>query len=163
MTANLNGLRSDTTLDAVAIAALIPHHGSMCLLASVCHYDALGITCTAQSHCLPTNPLRENGKLHAVCGVEYAAQAMAVHGALLAGHTNASPRGGRLASLRLLELHVERLDDIASELKIAAMQLMGDGNNMIYAFTVHASDRLLLSGRATVVLMPEAADIQHDR
>ena len=162
MTADLNRLAPPTTLDSAAIAALIPHHGSMCLLASVRHHDALGITCTAQSHRSPTNPLLENGKLHAVCGVEYAAQAMAVHGALLAGRSNASPRGGRLAGLRSLELHVERLDDIDDELEIAATQLMGDGNNMIYTFTVHALNRLLLSGRATVVLMPEAAETRHD-
>lgn len=158
MTADLNGLVQPTTLDAAAIAALIPHHGSMCLLASVRHHDALSITCTAQSHRLPSNPLRENGRLHAVCGVEYAAQAMAVHGALLAGHSHTSPRGGRLAGLRSLALHVERLDDIDAELEIAATQLMGDGNNMIYEFTVHTSHQLLLSGRATVVLMPNLAE-----
>lgn len=146
------------TLDAAAIATLIPHHGSMCLLHAVHHYDALSITCAAQSHRLPTNQLRENGTLHAVCGVEYAAQAMAVHGALLAGNSNTSPRGGRLAGLRSLDLHVERLDDIDCELEVAATQLMGDGNNMIYEFTVHASHQLLLSGRATVVLMPNLAE-----
>lgn len=162
MTAELNGLMPLTTLDAAAIARLIPHHGSMCLLASVRHYDAISIACTARSHRLPTNPLLESGRLHAVCGVEYAAQAMAVHGALLAGHSNASPRGGRLAGLRSLELHVNRLDDIDCELEVVATQLMGDGNNMIYAFTLHASSHLLLSGRATVVLMPEAAESQYD-
>ena len=162
MTADLSGVMPPTTLDASAIARLIPQRDSMCLLASVRHHDAISLICTATSHRLPTNPLLENGRLHAVCGVEYAAQAMAVHGALLAGQSNASPRGGRLAALRSLELYVERLDDIDSELEVAATQLMGDGNNMIYAFTVHASSRLLLSGRATVVLMPEAAEARYE-
>lgn len=162
MTVDFSGLMPPGTLDASAIARLIPHHGSMCLLASVRHHDALSLTCTAHSHRLPTNPLLENGRLHAVCGVEYAAQAMAIHGALLAGHSNASPRGGRLAALRSLELHVERLDDVDCDLEVAVTQLMGDGNNMIYAFTVHASNRLLLSGRATVVLMPEVAEARYD-
>ena len=151
-----------TTRGAVAIAALIPHHGNMCLLDEVRHYDALGITCTARSHRLRTNPLLENGTLHAVCGVEYAAQAMAVHGALLAGRSNASPRGGRLAGLRSLETTVDRLDNIEAELTIVATQLLGDGNNMIYAFTVHAANQLLLKGKATVVLMPARAETPHD-
>ncbi|MCY7369865.1 MAG: hydroxymyristoyl-ACP dehydratase [Polaromonas sp.] len=146
---------SPPTLDAAGIASLIPHHGSMCLLDSVQYYDALSIKCSAQSHRLPTNPLREQGRLHAVCGVEYAAQAMAIHGALLASRSTASPRGGRLAALRSLDMHVARLDDIDAELQIVATQVMGDGNNMIYAFSIHAECRPLLSGKATVVLMPD--------
>ena len=63
-------------LDAFEIAKLIPHHGDMCLLAGVQHYDTQSIRCTATSHRLPTHPLRENGMLHAACGIEYAAQAM---------------------------------------------------------------------------------------
>ena len=162
MTVNLTRTTPPASHDAAAIAALIPHRDSMCLLHEVRHHDALSITCTARSHRLPTNPLLENGRLHSVCGVEYAAQAMAVHGALLAGRSRAVPRGGRLAGLRSLELNVTRLDDIDAELEISATLVLGDGNNMIYAFTVHASSQLLLSGRATVVLTPDAAEARHD-
>jgi predicted hotdog family 3-hydroxylacyl-ACP dehydratase len=140
-------------LDAVQIAKLIPHHGSMCLLASVQHYDAQSIRCLASSHRLLTNPLREHGMLHAVCGVEYAAQAMAVHGALLSGHRDKPPRGGRLASVRAVEFTASRLDDIDAELEICATQLMGDDNSMVYEFTVSAAERSLLKGKATVVLV----------
>jgi predicted hotdog family 3-hydroxylacyl-ACP dehydratase len=141
-------------LDSAQIAQLIPHHGNMCLLAGVMQYDTLSITCRAVSHRLLTNPLRENGLLHAVCGVEYAAQAMAIHGTLLAGQSDKPPRGGRLAAVRSLELHVERLDDIEADLEIKAIQLMGDDNSMVYEFTVDAAARNLLKGKATVILMP---------
>ncbi len=140
-------------LDAAQIAKLIPHHGSMCLLASVQHYDAQSICCSASSHRLLTNPLREHGMLHAVCGVEYAAQAMAVHGALLSGLGDGPPRGGRLASVRTVELSVSRLDDVDAELEVCATQLMGDENSMVYEFTVSAAERTLLKGKATVVLV----------
>jgi predicted hotdog family 3-hydroxylacyl-ACP dehydratase len=139
--------------DAVQIAKLIPHHGSMCLLGSVLHYDTQSIRCSASSHRLLTNPLRERGMLHAVCGVEYAAQAMAVHGALLSGQGDKPPRGGRLASVRTVEFGVSRLDDIDAELEICATQLMGDENSMVYEFTVTAAARILLKGKATVVLV----------
>lgn len=140
-------------LDAAQIAKLIPHHGSMCLLGSVLHYDAQSIRCSASSHRLLTNPLREQGVLHAVCGVEYAAQAMAVHGALLSGQSDKPPRGGRLASVRTVELSVSRLDDIDTELEVCATQLMGDENSMVYEFTVTAATQTLLIGKATVVLV----------
>ncbi len=144
---------SPAGLDAAQIAKLIPHHGSMCLLASVQHYDAQSIHCLASSHRLLTNPLREHGILHAVCGVEYAAQAMAVHGALLSGQGDKPPRGGRLASVRTVEFSASRLDDIDADLEICATQLMGDANSMVYEFTVTAATRTLLKGKATVVLV----------
>jgi predicted hotdog family 3-hydroxylacyl-ACP dehydratase len=140
-------------LDAAQIAKLIPHHGSMCLLGSVQYHDAQSIRCSASSHRLLANPLREQGALHAVCGVEYAAQAMAVHGALLSGQSDKPPRGGRLASVRAVEFSVARLDDVGTDLEIYATQLMGDENSMVYEFTVTAATQTLLKGKATVVLV----------
>jgi predicted hotdog family 3-hydroxylacyl-ACP dehydratase len=152
----LSGDNKSFTVNATRIAQLIPHQGSMCLLAGVTQHDAQSITCTAVSHRLITNPLRENGLLHAVCGVEYAAQAMAIHGTLISGQTDQPPRGGRLAAVRSLELHVGRLDDIEADLEITAIQIMGDENSMVYEFTVGAAARNLLKGKATVILMPAA-------
>ena len=143
-----------STLNAAQIARLIPHQGNMCLLSSVTHYDPQSIICMAVSHRLVTNPLRENGVLHAICGVEYAAQAMAIHGTLLSGQNDNPPRGGRLAGVRSLDLKVNRLDDIQADLEINAIQIMGDENSMVYEFTVNAVGRNLLKGKATVVLMP---------
>ena len=141
-------------LDAAQIARLIPHQGDMCLLAGVRQYDKQSITCIAVSHRLVTNPLRENGLLHAVCGVEYAAQAMAIHGALISGQSDKPPRGGRLAGVRSLDLKVHRLDDIEADLENNATQIMGDVNSMVYEFTVDAAGHNLLKGKATVILMP---------
>ncbi len=141
-------------LNAAQIARLIPHQGDMCLLAGVTQYDPQSITCRATSHRLVTNPLRENGLLHAICGVEYAAQAMAIHGSLISGQSDKPPRGGRLAGVRSLDLKVHRLDDIEVDLEINATQVMGDNNSMVYEFTVAAAGRHLLNGKATVIVLP---------
>jgi predicted hotdog family 3-hydroxylacyl-ACP dehydratase len=132
------------------IATLIPHSGSMCLLDGVLSWDESVIRCTAASHRYPDNPLRSSGCLAAVCGVEYAAQAMALHGGLTSGGTR--PSVGYLASLRDLVCLVGRLDDIADDLTIEAEKLMGEGNRMIYAFTIRAGNTDLLTGRAAVVI-----------
>jgi predicted hotdog family 3-hydroxylacyl-ACP dehydratase len=138
-------------LDRAWLLAHLPHQGSMCLLDAVTDWDAQHIRCTAKSHRHPDNPLRAHDRLGAACGIEYAAQAMAVHGALLAA-ADSAPRVGYLASVRGVELQVARLDDIAADLELEAERLSGDDNTILYGFRVSAAGRELLSGRAAVVL-----------
>lgn len=141
-------------LDRVAIAARIPHQGSMCLLDAVLAWDSGQIHCRASSHRQPDNPLRAAARLGAACGIEYAAQAMAVHGALLAPE-GAPPRPGYLASVRSVQLAVDRLDDLPQDLDIVAERLSGDENNILYHFRVEHAGDLLLSGRAAVMLVAQ--------
>ncbi|CAG9170647.1 hypothetical protein LMG23992_01689 [Cupriavidus laharis] len=140
-----------TPLDRAWIAARIPHWGSMCLLDSVLDWDSDFIRCQAVSHRNADNPLRTHGRLAAVCGVEYAAQAMAVHGAALQQDAQ-RPRMGYLASVRKLVLDVDRLDDIDGPLTIEAHRISGEGANVLYAFEASGSGKRLLSGRAAVIL-----------
>lgn len=129
----------------------IPHAGSMCLLDEVIDWDESVLSCRTRSHLLPDNPLRGHDCLPSVAGVEYAGQAMALHGGLTAG--DARPRTGYLASVRNLELVVDRLDDIDAELTVAVQRLTGGDDSFMYAFTVSAEEKTLLSGRAAVRLM----------
>ncbi|MFZ2392997.1 3-hydroxylacyl-ACP dehydratase [Rhodoferax sp.] len=128
----------------------------MCLLECVSAWDTQQIRCEASSHRASNNPLRAHGRLGAACGIEYAAQAMAVHGALLAesgaGAASLGPTLGYLASVRGVTLHVDRLDDLSDALSIHAERLSGDSTTILYSFTVHAGRRLLLGGRAAVIL-----------
>ncbi|MDN0074382.1 3-hydroxylacyl-ACP dehydratase [Crenobacter sp. SG2303] len=138
-------------IDKAEIARLIPHQGTMCLIERASHWDADSIVCHADSHRLADNPLRQQGRLGAACAIEYAAQAMALHGALTAGFDTA-PRAGFLTSVRDVTLAVATLDDVDTELLIEVERLMGDENNVMYRFTVNAAQRLLASGRAAVRL-----------
>lgn len=128
----------------------------MCLLDFVEAWDAQRIQCRATSHRAADNPLRADGRLGAACGIEYAAQAMAVHGAVLAPPEQVSARVGYLVSVRGVYLYVARLDDIADELIVAATCITRDENNVLYQFSVSAAGRLLLEGRAAVVINAEA-------
>jgi predicted hotdog family 3-hydroxylacyl-ACP dehydratase len=150
----------EVVLDHEWIAAHIPHQGGMCLLDAVLAWDAQHMTCRASSHRDATNPLRQFGRLGAACGVEYAAQAMAVHGALMDSTSDksnthvATPRPGMLVGIRSLTLHVAQLDDLTADLKVYAERLSGDSSMLLYAFAVQAGDMLLLEGRASVLLGP---------
>jgi predicted hotdog family 3-hydroxylacyl-ACP dehydratase len=133
------------------IARVIPHTGSMCLLDGVLECDAQRIRCISGTHRAADNPMRSGNVLLALCGIEYAAQAMAVHGAWDAKYEQ-KPRAGYLAALRDVSCDRMRLDDLSDDLIIDAEKAMGDEARVIYQFTIRAGDTQIMSGRATVVL-----------
>lgn len=139
-------------LDRVWIAKHIPHQGSMCLLKSVQTWNQEKIVCHADSHRTLDNPLRAHGELGIACGIEYAAQAMAVHGALLAPSDSTRPKVGYLVSVRGVSMFVTRLDDIQTDLLITATCIVAGESNMLYQFTVSANNQLLIEGRAAILL-----------
>src|SRR3989344_6546637 len=129
-------------LDKNDICALIPHQGAMCMLDEVLSWDATRIVCASRSHLSSDNPLRSEGRLRAVCGVEYAAQAMALHGALLSAGPIAA---GYLVSVRDLKLNTRYLDESEGVLTVAAKRLMGGAEGLVYEFTVSAETDTLLN------------------
>ena len=147
-------------LDRSGIAALIPHQGAMCLLDRVAAWSDTDIVCHAVSHLDPANPLRRQGRLSTVCGVEYALQAAALHGALRGG---APQPAGWLAALRSVSIHRPRLDEAGlGRLRIEAHREHGGAAGLIYRFRLLAEDGgLLAEGRATIAL-PERTQ-QHGR
>jgi len=142
-------------LDRDWIESHIPHQGGMCLLDEVVHWNATRVQCRSSTHRDPANPLRARDRLAAVCGIEYAAQAMAVHGALIASRIAASPKsapvGGYLASVRNVTLFANRLDDIETDLVATAELVTGDERTVLYDFSVSANNQVLVTGRATIV------------
>jgi len=142
-------------INAAEIRKLIPHSGDMCLLSGVTQWDATHISCTAASHRNANNPLARNGKVYALTGIEFAAQAMAVHGGLT-GQVGQRPRAGFLVNVRDVKTRVTCLSDFAEDLQIDAEQLMSGGTSVTYSFRIHAGAQELLSGRAMVVLDAEA-------
>lgn len=138
-----------------AIAGLIPHAQRMCLLETVESWDELGICCTTNSHRDPLNPLRNAGRLAAVHLCEYGAQAMAVHGGILAQRNQgATAAPGMLAALRDVEFSVDRIDDIETPLTVIAHRQVGGPTGWLYRFEVNAGDRWLARGRVSVIGPP---------
>jgi predicted hotdog family 3-hydroxylacyl-ACP dehydratase len=148
----------------------------MCLLDEVLDWNAGQIRCRTATHRAPDNPLRAHDRLSVLCGIEYAAQTMALHGALAGGaanisavHAGAMPSGvthtgavglpqmGLLAGIRAVRCSVLRLDDVESDLICEVTHVAGDGLTALYEFALYEfglrdQGRMLLSGRASVVL-----------
>lgn len=135
------------------LSRLIPHQGAMCLLDAVEQWDETGIICTASSHRDATNPLRGDHQLEAICGLEYAAQAMAVHVGLLEQRGDRHRTAvGYLGAVNNLTLLVSRLDTVQEALTIQATRLLGQAGRFIYLFRLSAGRRELLDGRASIFL-----------
>lgn len=143
-----------TLLNAADIAARVPHSGAMCLLHALHESSHTHVLCSAASHRAADNPLRSANGLLACNAIEYAAQAMALHGAMTAA-ADAPPQRGRLASVRGVKLHVPRLDTIEGLLFVHAERLAGDVGQAMYQFTLSDEQQHpLVQGRATVLLKP---------
>ena len=164
-------------LNREEITARIPHAGRMVMLDEVSEWDRDSIVCRTAMHHDRGNPLLVGGHLSSVCAIEFAAQAMAVHGSLVLDHDaqrragftasgrNAltmKPRAGFIASVRDVRLAVARIDDVRGLLTIEATRQSGDEARVLYEFTVSAGESVLVSGRAAVVLQvdePSAGSI----
>lgn len=124
----------------------------MCLLDAVLAWGEKTIHAISASHARADNPLRGEHGLHAVHLAEYGAQAMAVHGALLARERGIEEaRPGRLVSLRDVQLCEEYVDHLDGHLDVHAECLYADDGGAQYAFRVEHRGRLLAMGRAAVI------------
>lgn len=150
------------------LAELVPHAGPMCLLERVLEWDESRICCLATV--AEPHPLAIDGRLPAAALIEYAAQAMAAHGRLVApSRQNGARHGerppqGMLAGVRATELHCRWVEP--GPLEIRVERIVGDPANVLYGFSVRGSQRtgsapeeeapaespVLATGRALVAL-----------
>jgi predicted hotdog family 3-hydroxylacyl-ACP dehydratase len=123
----------------------------MCLLDSIVAWDGGHVELLTRSHARADNPLRREGRLAVICLCEYGAQAMAVHGALVARAAGALLTPGLLVSLRDVALADVRVESLAGELRVEAFRLAVGAGGLQYRFRVcHAGEELAI-GRATVI------------
>jgi predicted hotdog family 3-hydroxylacyl-ACP dehydratase len=133
------------------ILGLIPHDGAMCLLDGVEDWNEAGIICLSARYAAADNPMRRaDGTLGTATAIEIAAQAMALHGRLIAPEEG-PPRPGFLVALRNVRLRAATLPPDIGPLTVSARQIMGDARGATYGFIVMAAGDEWLNGRATVL------------
>ncbi|HET7842690.1 MAG TPA: phosphotransferase [Xanthomonadales bacterium] len=134
------------------ISVLIPHQGGMCLLERVVSFDDTSVRCATTTHRHAENPLRRDGRLSAVHLCEYGAQAMAVHGGLLARRAGAAAKPGLLVSLRGVRFALAHVDQLDGELVVEAERLVESEASWQYAFRITHAGELVCEGRAAVMM-----------
>lgn len=137
------------------IEMLIPHKGRMCLLERVLACDENMIRCETLSHQAKDNPLRNAKGLPASTAVEYAAQAVAIQGALLSSvlPTDSVVRGGYLAALSGVTWQVDTLHDIGGALVIEVCREIQTSTGVSCSFTVSYIGKTLVEGSAMIAFM----------
>ena len=133
------------------IRSCIPHEGAMCLLDTVESWDVNRIVCQAAP---PTadHPLARGPSVPAIVAVEYAAQAAAVHGALL--DKSDQPRRGVLAKLADVELADVVLGASGGRLVVHAELMSRADSGCMYRFEVTEQHVCIARGRLTVAFPP---------
>jgi predicted hotdog family 3-hydroxylacyl-ACP dehydratase len=139
-------------IDRAEIERLVPHAGAMCLLDAVTEWSASAIACTSA---LPgaDHPLARNRRVPAIVATEYAAQATAVHGALL--QASGQARGGMLATLVDVQLGAAAIPADGDALAIRAELLGRSPAGCMYRFEVGTGGTLIASGRLVIALAEE--------
>jgi predicted hotdog family 3-hydroxylacyl-ACP dehydratase len=123
----------------------------MCLLDGVLEWNDAALRCVSHRHRAIDNPLRRTDGLAGICGIEFAAQAMALHGRL-AARADGQPAMGYLVSLRDVTCRAPRLDILGGDLLIAAERLAGDDAQALYRFALTCEGAAIVEGRATAML-----------
>jgi len=122
----------------------------MCLVDEVVEWDRNSVRCRASNHRQAGNPLRVGDELPAICALEYAAQAFALHGLLVAEEFGEqAPDSSRVfvAFIKELDLHVMRLDDCDGDLRIHGQVVFRQSGSAVYRFEIRDVTRLLVSGQ----------------
>ena len=132
-------------LNRAQIAALIPHGNAMCMLDEVVSWSAEQIHCRSCDFANSDNPLFENGQLETVLLLEYAAQAAAVHAALLQS-TLGESRPAYIGAVKNVEL-LKPVSDNYTAIEIEAHCLLNNSSGAIYEVVAQQHGDILIRGR----------------
>ncbi len=139
---------SDATID---IGALLPHAGTARMIERVLRWNREEIVASTTRHRAPDNPLRKDARLAAVHLAEFGAQAMAIHGGLLASIDGGTPRAALLVSVRDLVLRRDYLEQLPGALEITARVLLAGASGFQYSFEARHEGELIASGRVAAI------------
>ena len=140
------------TVTRAQIERLVPHAGAMCLLDTVSQWGPEQIACSG----MPPDArhaLARDGRVPAIVAAEYAAQAAAVHGALL--DETATPRPGLLATLLDVELRQSHFDAAGGAPTVVAQLLSRSAQGCMYRFDVTQAATPIAGGRLVVAFPAE--------
>ena len=153
-------------MNKLDICKLLPHAGTMCLIDRVLLWDNEHLVAEAESHLQAENPLRNSDSISSIIGVEYAAQTMAVHAALVSTKAKRKENNqaddfkqhkGYLATMRNIKVTADTLDTPGSTnvspLIISVTLLMKDTQGYTYEFNITTHNDELLSGKLTIFLI----------
>jgi predicted hotdog family 3-hydroxylacyl-ACP dehydratase len=92
-----------------------------------------------------------------ISGLEYAAQAMAVHVGLTTDISEHNSSLGYLGAVRDLQICSRTFQQFSEDLTIHSSLLLGQRMSFIYTFSMKANETILLQGRASIFIQESEA------
>ena len=126
---------------------MLPHGDELCLIDGIETQSDEGIVCTANSHRDAANPYRIDDRLPWPIAIEYAAQAMALHGA----GTGAAGGTKVIGAVRGLQTSGRDLDAYVEPLEIHARVKVAGAASAVYSFVVAAGSEQVCKGTLTLI------------
>jgi len=133
------------------IDALLPHADTARMIERVLRWDAEQILVVTSRHRAPDNPLRRDGRLAAVHLVEFAAQAMAMHGGLRNAAEGRPPQPALLVSVRDVVISRDFIDDLPGEIEITVHALLINPASWQYSFLATHAGVTIATGRVAAI------------
>ena len=137
-------------LDRTALAGLLPHSGSMVLIDNVVAWSEKKLVCETRRHLDASFPLKEYDVVPASAGIELAAQAMAIHVALV---RDDGPKQGLLTHVKNICFGNSSLNDASDLLTIEVRADRIGIRGCSYSFEIKSGGAACLNGRVGVVLV----------
>ena len=146
--------------DRSSICRYLPHGAGAVLLDVVAHTDHDTSICKSSRHKDVRNPFRVERAgqwcLPASAAIEFAAQAIALHGALGGrGGSDAQPASAYIARLKGVTWKPVLLSDVAGELTISATCTGRLASGAEYTFEITAEDMGRLASGTAIVMFAE--------
>jgi predicted hotdog family 3-hydroxylacyl-ACP dehydratase len=131
----------------------LPHKAAMVLLEKVRHCNSDTLECETTTHLQEDHPLRIEGQLSIFTGIEYAAQAMALHSFLNADYEGKA-KTGFVAVTSRVKPYFDFLDQVQDTLNISVALVDASGGGSLYEFCISygADKAAVLDGKLLVML-----------
>ena len=136
-------------LDRSELAALLPHNDEMVLIDRVLTWSEKELVCETRRHLDPLFPLSEGHLVPASAGIELAAQAMAIHVAVV---RDDGPKQGLLTHVKNVTIGMPSLNSTLDPLTIAVNAGRVGTRGCTYSFEIRSGGTVCLDGRVGVVL-----------
>ena len=136
------------SIDNAGISQLIPHAGNMVLLDEINHWNNDNITATVFAKPLRDNPLIEasdNNTFNSLLLIEYAAQAAAVHAALLASGLGAQ-RPAYIGATKNINIQKNTVEP-TQPITIHAEMLLANSNGAIYQIDCQQNKETIINAK----------------
>lgn len=139
-------------IDINKLYQALPHSDDMCLIQNIIDWSESTICCSTTAHLDADNILAIDSRLPAWSGIEYIAQALALHGVLLKGaEEQLVIQKAFVATIQTAEIFTDDISQYPGALTIQATIIFSQENSAVFDCSLEYDGEELLSCECGVI------------